>query len=185
MEPVETTPVETTPAARPRMVRARLPESFTVMFAGLYASAFHAAFRLLGDRDAADEIAQEACAKACLRWDRIRKRHEPRPWIVHKATTLALREWNRRARAVSNPPGAEPESTDVSSPLAPVDERRADLHRALATLPRRQRQAVVLRYIAELSENDTADVLGWRPDKVVVRGERGLVALRGALGGVV
>lgn len=146
------------------------------MFAGLYASAFHAAYRLLGDRVEAEDVAQEACTRACLRWDRILKRGAPRPWIVRKSTDLALRRYRSRVRAANNP-----ETTEEVAPAA--DERRVDLHRALATLPRRQRRAVVLRYIGDLSEDDTADVLGWDPYKVDSRATRGLATMRQELDG--
>ncbi len=168
MEPIETS------ITTPRAVRTRLPDSFTTMFAGLYASAFHAAYRLLGDRDEADDVAQEACTKACLRWDRILKNSAPRPWIVRKSTDLALRRYRSRERAANNP-----EATEPIAP--PADERRVDLHRALSALPRRQRRAVVLRYIAELSEDDAADALGWNPETVDSRATRGLATLRDAL----
>ena len=152
-----------------------MPDAFTVRFAGLYSSAFQAAYRLLGDRAEADDVAQEACTRACLRWDRLSKHAIQRPWIVRKATDLAIRRYKRRQRAAVPPePG--------SSPTAEADDdRRAALHRALSTLPRRRRQAVVLRYIAELSEDDAADALNWAPATVDARARRGIVALREAL----
>jgi RNA polymerase sigma-70 factor (ECF subfamily) len=155
-----------------------LPDAFTARFAGFYASAFQAAYRLLGERDEADDVAQEACVRACLRWDRLTKHGIERPWIVRKATDLAIRRYKNRRRAA----GTELGPRSPADHADPVDERRAALHRALASLPRRRRRAVVLRYIAELSEDDAADALNWAPAKVDARARRGLAALRDALG---
>ena len=143
-------------------------------FAGLYSSAFQAAYRLLGDRDEADDVAQEACVRGCLRWDRLTKHGIQRPWIVRKATDLAIRRYKRRQREAVSEPGS-------TAPVEEVDDRRAAVHRALSKLPRRRRRAVVLRYIAELSEDDAADALNWSPATVDARASRGLAALRDAL----
>jgi RNA polymerase sigma-70 factor (ECF subfamily) len=151
-----------------------LPDDFTVRFAGLYSSAFQVAYRLIGDRDEADDVAQEACVRACLRWDRLTKHGIQRPWIVRKATDLAIRRYKRRQREAVTEPGS-------TAAVEEVDDRRAAVHRALSKLPRRRRRAVVLRYIAELSEDDAADALNWSPATVDARARRGLAALRDAL----
>jgi RNA polymerase sigma-70 factor (ECF subfamily) len=154
-----------------------LPDAFIARFAGLYSSAFQAAYRLLGDREEADDIAREACARACLRWDQLSKHGIQRPWIVRKATDLAIRRYKRRQRAVVSEPGSAPTADHM-------DDRRAALHRGLSSLPRRRRRAVVLRYIAELTEDDAADALNWAPATVDARATRGLAELRDAYGQV-
>jgi len=154
-----------------------LPDDFIARFAGLYASAFHAAYRLLGDRDVADDVAREACARACLRWDRLSKHGIQRPWIVRKATDLAIRRYKRRQRARASEPGPPPRADQT-------DDRRAALHRALSSLPRRRRRAVVLRYVAELSEDDAADALNWTPATLDARATRGLAEMRDSYGRV-
>jgi len=154
---------------------ARLPESFTASFAGLYSSAFQAAYRLLGSRQEAEDVAQEACARACLRWNKLARYGTPKPWVVRVATNLAIDQYRRRQRAQAADPGAP-------APVEPVDARRVDLHRALSRLTRRQRDVVVLRYIADLSEADTAEALGCAPGTVKSHATRGLAALRAALG---
>ena len=158
-----------------RSLPARLPESFTASFAGLYSSAFQAAYRLLGSRQEAEDVAQEACARACLRWNKLARYGTPKPWVVRVATNLAIDQYRRRQRA---------QATDHVVPAAvePIDARRVDLHRALSRLTRRQRDVVVLRYIADLSEADTAEALGCAPGTVKSHATRGLAALRAALG---
>jgi RNA polymerase sigma factor (sigma-70 family) len=66
--------------------------------------------------------------------------------------------------------------------LEPADARRVDLHRALETLPKRQRDTVVLRYVVDLSEAETAEALGCARGTVKSHAARGLTALRAALG---
>ncbi len=159
-----------------RVIPARLPESFTASFAGLYASAFQAAYRLLGNRQEAEDVAQESCARACLRWNRLTKHgYSAKPWVVRVATNLAIDQYRRRQRAQAQDT-VEPAAVDA------VDARRIDLYRALDQLTRRQRDVVVLRYIADLSEADTADALGCAPGTVKSHATRGLAALRAALG---
>jgi RNA polymerase sigma-70 factor (ECF subfamily) len=153
-----------------------LPESFTASFAGLYASAFQAAYRLLGSRQEAEDVAQEACARACLRWNKLSRYGTPKPWVVRVATNLAIDQYRRRQRALTAADQVAPATVE------PIDARRVDLHRALSKLTRRQRDVVVLRYIADLSEADTAEALGCAPGTVKSHATRGLAALRAALG---
>jgi RNA polymerase sigma factor (sigma-70 family) len=58
---------------------------------------------------------------------------------------------------------------------------RTELVRALSQLPRRQRQVVVLRYLADLPESRVATELGCSPGTVKQHASRGLAALRAAL----
>jgi len=63
-----------------------------------------------------------------------------------------------------------------------VNTERVDLNRALATLPRRQREVVLLRYVVDLPENEVARQLSCSPGTVKTHASRGLAALRAALG---
>jgi RNA polymerase sigma factor (sigma-70 family) len=69
----------------------------------------------------------------------------------------------------------------LTGPLGVVDRyqaERVDLARALRRLPRRQREVVVLRYLADWSEADVALALGCSVGTVKSHGHRGLAALR-------
>jgi DNA-directed RNA polymerase specialized sigma24 family protein len=82
------------------VLQARLPESFTAAFAGLYSSAFDAAYRRLGNRQEAEDVAQEAGARACVRWNRLTRNGDiPRPWVARVATNLAIDQYHRRRRS--------------------------------------------------------------------------------------
>ena len=153
----------------------RLPASFEAAFPTLYPKAYRAAYRLLGNRQEAEDVAQEACARACIHWTKITRRADPAPWVVRVATNLSIDQWRKRQRAACH---------DNTEPivLEPADARRIDLHRALETLPKRQRDTVVLRYVVDLSEAETAETLGCAPGTVKSHAARGLTALRTALG---
>ena len=150
-------------------------ETFDDAFASLFSAAYRVAYRLLGDREDAADVAQEALARASLRWSKVSADgRDATPWVVRVAANLALDRWRRRKVAarhaipdLGGSPGSMPE--------------RVDLHRALAGLPRRQRQVVVLRYVADLPETDVAAALGCSVGTVKTHASRGLAALRVAL----
>jgi RNA polymerase sigma-70 factor (sigma-E family) len=146
-------------------------EGFVEAFAGLYDCAYQHAYKLLGDRQEAEDLAQEACTRACLRWHQL---DTPRAWVIRVTTNLAFDRFRRlrsTARHLRLPP----------APAVAPDDRHVDLHRALAKLPKRQRDVVVLRYLADLSEAQTAAALGCSPGTVKSHAARGLHALRTTL----
>ncbi len=144
-------------------------ERFEEAFPDLYRLAYRISFRVLGDRGDAEDVAQEALARAHIRWAHLRER--PEGWVVTVATNLSIDRHRRRRRL----------SSLVNEPLALVDvhmSERIDLARALRRLPRRQREVVVLRYLADWSERDVALSLGVSAGAVKSHASRGLAALR-------
>jgi RNA polymerase sigma factor (sigma-70 family) len=93
--------------------------------------------------------------------------------VARVATNLALGRW-RKAR-----------SGRRAEPVVVVDAGdaalRVDLVEHLRRLPRRQREVVVLRYLADRSEQETADALGCSLGTVKQHAHRGLAALRTSL----
>jgi RNA polymerase sigma-70 factor (sigma-E family) len=154
-------------------------ETFDDAFASLFRAAYRVAFRLLGDREDAADIAQEALARASVRWAKVTAGdRSPTPWVVRVAANLALDRWRRRkvaARYAASVAASERASANALP-------ERVDLHRALAALPRRQREVVVLRYVADMAEADVAAALGCSTGTVKTHASRGLAALRVALG---
>jgi RNA polymerase sigma-70 factor (sigma-E family) len=150
-----------------------LPRSFELAFADLYRLAYRVGYRILGDRTEAEDIAQETLARATLRWTRLHER--PEGWVSRVASNLAIDRYRHRRR----------EPRFASGPVGIVDDRtveRSDLVAALRRLPRRQREVVVLRYLADFSEADVAAALGCSVGTVKTHGSRGLSALRRHLG---
>ncbi len=150
-------------------------DRFGDSFADLAALAHRVAYRLLGDRAEAEEVAQEALVRAYLRWRRVAPYAEA--WVARVATNLALDQHRRRARQRRHEvtvTTARPDAPDVATGL--VD--RLDLVEGLRRLPRRQREVVALRYLADVSEADTARLLGCTTGTVKTHAHRGLAALR-------
>jgi RNA polymerase sigma-70 factor (sigma-E family) len=144
---------------------------FEEAFEDLYARAYGVAYQLLGRRSEAEDVAQETLARAYVRWRRVRGYAEA--WVVRVAGNLAIDAWRRRQRIGAD---ADTERRDVTTP-AP-DGQRIDLHRALESLPRRQREVIVLRFLADLPEADVAKALGCSVGSVKQHASRGLAALR-------
>jgi RNA polymerase sigma-70 factor (sigma-E family) len=148
------------------------PARFEDAFADLYRLAYRVAFRILGDRGDAEDAAQETLSRAHQRWSRLAPR--PEGWVATVAGNLAIDRIRRRRRVGPRPDGG-------IALVDPLLVERLDLARALRTLPRRQRQVVVLRYLADHSELDVADELGCSPGAVKTHASRGLAALRRVL----
>jgi RNA polymerase sigma-70 factor (sigma-E family) len=154
------------------VVRTAAP-AFEDVFPRLYGDAYRVAYRLLGDRSEAEDVAQEACARAYSRWSSVNDYAEP--WCVRVAGNLALDGLRARVRSARR---AERLATadDVAGKVG-VDER-LDLYAALERLPRRQRETVLLRYLGDQSEQQTAAALGISVGSVKTHASRGLAALR-------
>ena len=137
--------------------------------------AYRVCFRILGDRHDAQDLTQEALARAFARWRRVAAYDEA--WITRVATNLALGEVRRRQRGRR----LAPEPTG-SAAVDAVVTQRAELVEVLRSLSRRQREVVALRYLADLPEADVARALGCSIGTVKQHASRGLAALRIALG---
>ena len=141
---------------------------FEEAFEDLYARAYGVGFQLLGVRSESEDVAQETLARAYVRWRSVQGHAEA--WVVRVAGNQAIDVWRRRRRVAGN------EAPDVATPGP--DAQRVDLHRALTRLSKRQREVVVLRYLADLPEADVARVIGCSVGSVKVHATRGLAALR-------
>ena len=130
--------------------------------------AYQSAYRVLGNRSDAEDIAQEAMTRAYTKWRKVREYAEP--WLSRVATNLALDVVRRRARQ-------RPTERAALHVVDTTDER-LDLAAAVARLPRRQREVVALRYVADLPEEDVARLLGCSTGTVKQHASRGLHALR-------
>jgi RNA polymerase sigma-70 factor (sigma-E family) len=149
---------------------------FDESFAELYRAAYRVAFRLLGDRTEAEDVAQEALARAYASWRSVQA--YATPWTCRVATNLAI-DRTRRDRRMSGDAAPERAVPDAFS------DERVDLQRALRALPRRQRDVVVLRYLADQPEDTVAATLGVSVGSVKTHASRGLAALRARLGNAV
>lgn len=142
-------------------------------FAELYRAAYRVAFRLLGDRAEAEDVAQEALARTYVRWRTVES--YAAPFACRVAANAAI-DRARRGRRVS---GSDAPERAVADAFA---DERVDLQRALRALPRRQREVVALRYLADQSEDAVAALLGVSVGSVKTHASRGLATLRATLG---
>ena len=147
------------------------PEGFEDAFREFYPRAFALAYRMLGNRQAAEDVASETMARALMRWNRL-DRDRVAGWVLRVAANQSIDLMRRKGRTL--------EAGVVD--LEDVTTLRLALADALRRLPRRQREAIVLRYLSDLSEADTAAVLGITPGSVKVHVHRGLASLRDHLG---
>ncbi|HVM39476.1 MAG TPA: sigma-70 family RNA polymerase sigma factor, partial [Acidimicrobiia bacterium] len=139
---------------------------FEAAFDDLYPRAVRVARRMLGDQALAEDVAAEALARAYARWRKVAGLEYRTAWVLRVTTNLALDELRRRK------PTAEVElSTEGAEDVVAL---RLALAAALRGLPRRQREAVSLRYLADLSEQEVAAALGVAPGSVKTHVHRGL-----------
>ncbi len=148
--------------------------SFSERFDELFDLAYRVAYRILGRQEDAKDVAQEALARAEVRWSRLAD--APHGWVAKVAGNLAIGVWRK---------GRHPAPQSAEAAADPDDRaaERVDLIRALDHLPRRQRQVVILRYLADRPEAAVARLLGCSVGAVKTHASRGLRAMRAELGG--
>jgi RNA polymerase sigma-70 factor (ECF subfamily) len=105
-----------------------------------------------GDRSDAQDIAQEAYARAWQHWSKVAAYEDPEAWVRRVAWRLMLNRWRglRRwvaARARMGPPA---DATGSPSP------DRVAIVEALLQLPKPQRQVVALHYLLDMPVNEIA-----------------------------
>lgn len=137
------------------------------------------AWMLCGDPHVAEELVQEALARVYTRWRRVGS-EQPAAYARRVLVNLHTDRWRKHRREVLTDVPPEPETSHMPDSGARVD-RTLDLAAALQTLPRRERECVVLRHYLDLSEKDTAATLGVSVGTVKSSTSRGLAALRAAL----
>ena len=158
-------------------------DAYAVLVARYTVRAHRAAF-LLGAGEESDDVVQEAFVKAFRHLTRFRVGEPFGPWllsIVANETRNLARSRRRRAALALRLPSAELDGTTGDGPVDAVlaAERRAQLVAAVNALPDRERQVLVCRYFLDLSEAETAQVLGWPLGSVKSRTSRALNRLRG------
>jgi RNA polymerase sigma-70 factor (ECF subfamily) len=142
---------------------------------------------LVGGRaDDAEDVAQEAFVKAFAALGRFRLGSAFRPWVLaivaneaRNRRRSAGRRQRHELRLALLPPGEGGPSPEAA---ALAGEQRAALVAAVETLPRRQREVVSCRYLLDLSEAETAAVLGVSAGTVKSQLSRALAHLREELG---
>jgi RNA polymerase sigma-70 factor (sigma-E family) len=133
---------------------------------------------LTGDRYAGEDLLQTALAKAYGSWARVAGADDP-PTYVRRILVTTHLGWRRRLMSTERVTEVVPDRGTPDGAAAHAD--RDELRRALVHLPLRMRTAVVLRYLEDLSETETARVMGCSVNTVNNHVSRGLTALRAGL----
>jgi RNA polymerase sigma-70 factor (sigma-E family) len=141
----------------PDAARTNMDDDFSAFVGSAATRLLRTAELLTGDRSQAEDLVQIALEKAYLRWHRIRA-DDPFSY-VRRVLINAHHDWWRRKPWRERATDELPERSHVQDG-AEDQARRDSVFRALATLTRRERSVVVLRYYDDLSEETTAAALG-------------------------
>jgi len=135
------------------------------------------AFALTGDLVASEDLVQDVLERMYVAWPRI---DDPAAYARRALVNASANRWRTRAR--------RPEQSLALAIDVPVGDRsdehcsRDELVRAISLLPARQRAVVVLRFLEDLSEADTAHALGCSVGTVKSQTSRALTRLREIVG---
>jgi len=154
----------------------RRDDEFSEFFTSRFDWVRRTAYALCGDWSEAEELAQNAFVRAYAKWPSIRR--ESAEGYVRTIVTRLFLDSRRRVRGREHPVAELPE-LGVSGGFEDPDSA---LNAALQKVPPRQRAALVLRYVHDLSIEQTAAELGCSLGTVKSQTARGLATLREAYG---
>jgi RNA polymerase sigma-70 factor (sigma-E family) len=157
-------------------MNAAADAEFTDFMHGRWSQLVRLGYGLTGDRQLAEDLAQTAFAKAYASWGRVRRADNPDAYLRR----IVVNANSNRFRKIRV---GEVLTEMVPDLMAAADgaQRRGDrdaLMTALMQLPYGQRAAVVLRYWMDLSETETAAILGCSVGNVKSQASRALTKLR-------
>jgi RNA polymerase sigma-70 factor (sigma-E family) len=151
-----------------------LDASFDVFVLGTRRRLVHLADLLVGDRGLAEDLVQESYVRAYSVWARI---HDGHPEAYTRRCLVNLsHDWRRRRSSAELP------TDDLGDPAGGWEAEqvlaRMSVLRSLAVLTERERQVIVLRYYAELSEAQIGHEIGCAAGTVKSTAARALKRLR-------
>jgi RNA polymerase sigma factor (sigma-70 family) len=150
---------------------------FEVFFEQHHERLFRALWLLTRNRQEAEEIVQDSFLRLWERWDRVLGGPDPAGYLYRTAMNV----WRSRLRRAAVAARKAIHHIQADDEIAEVEERDAVV-RALAPLPPRQRAAVVLMDVLDLSSERAGEVLGIRPVTVRVLAARARGALAKEMG---
>ena len=149
---------------------------FTAYLHARQPSLLRTAYLLTGDRHQAEDILQTSLAKLYLAWDKVHDRGSVDAYVrrimVNENNSLWRRPWKKREYVAEQLPEGDAHHDQYDEGLS------AALWDVVQSLPPKARAVVVLRYYEQLSEAETADVLGISTGTVKSQCSRALAALR-------
>jgi RNA polymerase sigma-70 factor (sigma-E family) len=154
---------------------------FTQFVAERSAALFRTAFVLAGDRATAEDLLQTALTKTYTSWRRLRSPGTAEAYTRRILITTLISWRRRRAWRAERPGGDLPDEVGGADLGVDLPERDR-VWQAVQALPTRQRAAVVLRFYEDLTERQTADILGCSTGTVKSQVHDALRRLRDRLG---
>lgn len=152
----------------------RATEPFESFFKREFPRMVAVAYAISGSRWAAEELAQEACLRAYRSWDVVSRYDKPGAWLRRVTINLSNSQIRRRVSEVKALQRYMSGNIEVVD-RHPVEE--AEFWDQVKSLPRRQREVVVLHYIDGLETSEIADVLDISESSVRTHLQRGREAL--------
>lgn len=151
--------------------RVRETTDFDEFVAGRSTRLLRTAYLLTRDHALAEDLLQTALTKAWFAWSRIE--NDPEPYVRRILVNTYASWWRRRWNG-------EQAHADLPESAAHDDgpDGRHDLWTAMGRLPRRQRAVIVLRFVEDLSEAETARLLGISAGTVKSQTSKALAKLR-------
>ena len=166
-------------AAWVRGAQAGSASDLEALFREHWPRAHRAAYLVVHDAAAAEDIAQEAFLSAIRSLDRFDRRRPFGPWL-HRIVVNRAIDW-ARARALRDEVAGDALAHHHAPPDDPVDPYSEPVRAALASLPPEHRAVIVLRHLLEYSPGEIAELLELPRGTVNSRLRRGLDRLRDAL----
>ncbi|HVM16701.1 MAG TPA: sigma-70 family RNA polymerase sigma factor [Gaiellaceae bacterium] len=161
-----------------RLVRRGDREALARLADKYWNVAWQAAYRVLLDRTATDDVTQEAIHRVIRSLDTFDETRPLRPWITRIAVNCALDELRRDRRLVRV---AEPPDEAAPRWNEEASDAQVAVAEAVAALPAEKRIVVVLHYWLDYAVKDIADVLGVPVGTVLARLSRARAELREAI----
>lgn len=151
-------------------------DAFEALFRREFASISRTAFLIVGDWEVAREISQDAFLQVLRHWEKVKDMDSPGGWVRRVAIRKAVRSRRRDTQ------GRALEHANVQTLVGEPSIAGLDVHRAVLTLPRRQRAAIVLHYFEDRPVSEIATLLGCGEVTVRTHLARGRQALAERLG---
>lgn len=152
-------------------------ELLTELYTRHYRELVRLAAFLTGDRDTAEEVVQDAYVKVHGSWRGLREPDKADAYLRTAVVNASRSRMRRRQVAAKHRPEPLPDMASAES-FALQTTRREAVLAALRQLPRRQREAVTLRYYGDLTEAQTATAMGCSVGSVKSHTSRAMAALR-------
>ena len=187
-DPVQPRPGSPLTAAVLEKVRQRDPQALAALFDQYFSRIYNLAFRLLGERTAAEDVTQEVFLRVHRAAHQLDVARDPGPWLLTITANLCRENWRSRAGQQAKQTAsldAKPEMAaslahDAAGPDSMVLDADRDrlLGEAIEKLPEAMRMVVVLHDLQGMTHEEISGITGDEAAAVRKRYSRALLKLR-------